>query len=280
MDLRGRKAVALMLGKATLDIGLLLLCIHLETAEQVPKWLRFTFYIVFGFISGFGNLLVYNMTRLAAATSNSEWVRNLRSGMIFLPIVPMMTLLSISRHEGRSREGVDVYIPATTGSALLFVVMATAYYILWYLRHRHEIDLIDVDELGMFADLLRRRRQEPRRKTSEELDRILDANTLAWPREDSGTPLPVIMGHQRMMSSCPICLESFIELREAGDETCGEISLIKLCKHLVHRKCLKDWFKARNSIQCPVCKQDLTEPVTDIVLNEDSVMPAEASERT
>lgn len=110
----------------------------------------------------------------------------------------------------------------------------------WFLRRRDEIDLIGADELGIFADLLRQqRRLPPRQKTSEELDRILDANTLCWSREQLDSPHPVLMGHQRMMSSCPICLESFVEVEADGESSCGEVSLITLCKHLVHRDCLK-----------------------------------------
>ncbi|EEQ98227.1 hypothetical protein Pmar_PMAR002046 [Perkinsus marinus ATCC 50983] len=66
------------------------------------------------------------------------------------------------------------------------------------------------------------------------------------------------------MSSCPICLESFVEVEADGESSCGEVSLITLCKHLVHRDCLKgladqDWFRTKNLTQCPVCKQELAD---------------------
>ncbi|KAF4675740.1 hypothetical protein FOL47_007331 [Perkinsus chesapeaki] len=251
MDPTRRKAVSCMIGMVLVHIALLLVCIYLQENHDIPKSLRVSVYIVFGMLSGFGGLLVYNVARPYVASTPLWWMKHLHNAMLVSPIVVMSVLLIFSRATSGSREASDFYIPVTVGSSLLFIMASTIYY---------EMDIFNVDELGMFGDILRGPAPILRRKTSRELEDVLNTCTISLGGEGSDAPLPVVMGHQRMMSSCPICLESFVE--KAGDDDEGSqrdarVCLITVCKHVTHRDCLKDWFKTKNTTQCPVCKQSL-----------------------
>ena len=46
------------------------------------------------------------------------------------------------------------------------------------------------------------------------------------------------------MATCSICLDDF----EINDKVCRT----KICNHLFHKECLKEWLKTENS--CPVCR--------------------------
>ena len=56
----------------------------------------------------------------------------------------------------------------------------------------------------------------------------------------------LVINYDLKLDICPICLDDYT-LKD-------NISKIKVCNHVYHTKCIKDWFTISKDYRCPLCK--------------------------